>query len=175
MAARADVYLAPRNSHLAPAGQVVLAGDPATKVDRKATGARLAWLTPRIGVQQVEDSPKRILLAEDEYLVRLLVKDDLEESGFVVLEAGHGLDAIAMLEDPGDVDLLVTNLRMPGADGIEVAIAARARHPDIPIIFISATPQHLTSPRTPIPHHLMSKPFDTASLVELVRTLLRPG
>lgn len=140
-----------------------------------ATGARVAWLTPRIGVQQVEDSPKRILLAEDEYLVRLLVKDELEESGFVVLEAGHGLDAIAMLDAPDDVDLLVTNLRMPGADGIDVAVAARARHPGIPIVFISATPQHLTSPRTPTPHHLMSKPFDTANLVELVRTLLRPG
>ena len=123
----------------------------------------------------MEQSPKRILLAKDEYLVRLMVKDELESSGFVVLEAGHGLDAIAMFDDPDDVDLLVTNLSMPGADGIDVATAARARHPDIPIIFVSATPQRLTAARTPVPHHIMSKPFDTDNLVRLVRTLLHPG
>jgi CheY-like chemotaxis protein len=123
----------------------------------------------------MEQSPKRILLAEDEYLVRLLVKDELENSGFVILEAGHGLDAIAMFDDPDHVDLLVTNVSMPGADGIDVATAARKRHPNIPIIFINATPERLTSARTPIPHHLMSRPFDTDNLVRLVRTLLHPG
>ena len=117
---------------------------------------------------------KRILLAEDEYLVRLLVKDDLEENGFEVLEAGDGLDAIALLDQPGSVDLIVTNITMPSADGIAIAQAARARVQDIPIIFISATPQRLMSPRTPVPHHIMAKPFDTANLVELVRTLLQP-
>ena len=123
----------------------------------------------------MEHNPKRVLVAEDEYLTRLLVKDELEHDGFVVLEAGHGLDAIAMFDDPGEIDLLVTNLFMPGADGIAVATAARARHPNIPIIFISATPQRLTSAQTPIPHHIMSKPFDTDNLVRLVRTLLHPG
>ena len=85
----------------------------------------------------MEHSPKRILVAEDEYLIRLLVKDELEFNGFVVLETGHGLDAIAMFDDPDEIDLLVTNLRMPGADGIAVATVARARHPNIPIILTS--------------------------------------
>ena len=120
----------------------------------------------------MEQDAKRVLLAEDEFLVRLLVKDELEHSGFIVLEAGDGLDAIAMFDGPDAVDLLVTDVKMPGADGIEVATAARARHPQIPIIFISTMPQSLTSARTPVPHHLMSKPFDTDNLVRLARTLL---
>ena len=123
----------------------------------------------------MEKSPKRVLVAEDEFLVRLLVKGELEASGFAVLEAGHGLDAIAMIDEPDNLDLLVTNLNMPGADGIEVAAAARARYPTIPIIFISATPQRLTAARTPVPHHVMAKPFDTDNLVRLVKTLLQPS
>ncbi len=123
----------------------------------------------------MEQSPKRILLAEDEFLVRMLVRDELETSGFTVLEAVDGLDAIAMFDDLDEVDLLVTNVSMPGADGIDVATAARKRHPNIPIIFISATPQALTSARTPLPHHVMSKPFDTDNLVRLARTLLHPS
>ena len=47
---------------------------------------------------------------------RLLVKDELESRGFIVLEAGDGLNAIAMFDDLYEVDLLVTNVSMPGAD-----------------------------------------------------------
>ncbi len=114
------------------------------------------------------EAGKRVLVAEDEYLVRLLVVDDLVASGYDVIEAGHGHDAIQLLDDPDGVDVLVTNIRMPGANGIEVALAARARHPGIAVIFISATPEMVGSYPKLAPYHCVSKPFETSDLVRIV-------
>jgi CheY-like chemotaxis protein len=121
------------------------------------------------------EAGRRVLVAEDEYLVRLLVVDDLAASGYDVLEAGNGLDAIQLLEDPDGVDVLVTNIMMPGANGVEVALAARARHPAIPIIFISATPQMVGSHPDLEPYHSVSKPFDTSDLVRVVDAVSKPA
>ena len=117
----------------------------------------------------------RVLVAEDEYLVRLLVVDDLSSSGLEVIEAADGLEAMEVLGRGDRVDALVSNIRMPGADGITVAAAARKRYPGIPIVFISATPQLLTSNTTLAPYHCLTKPFDTSDLVRLVQRLLKAG
>ena len=117
----------------------------------------------------------RVLVAEDEYLVRLLVVDDLTSSGLEVIEAADGLEAMEVLGRGDRVDALVTNIKMPGADGIAVAAAAREKYPEIPIVFISATPQ-LFGPNLPLaPYHCLAKPFDTSDLVRLVQRLLTSG
>ena len=123
----------------------------------------------------MSDDRRTVLVAEDEYLVRLLVVDDLTTSGFDVIEAGHGLDAMEILKRETRVDALVTNISMPGADGIAVALAARHQYPELPVIFISATPQRLVSCPDLAPYHCISKPFETSDLVRLVRRLLDVG
>ena len=117
----------------------------------------------------------RVLVAEDEYVVRLLVVDDLTSSGLEVIEAADGLEAIEALERGERIDALVANLKMPGANGIAVAAAARERFPEIPIVFTSATPQILRSNPTLAPYHCLAKPFETSDLVILVQRLLTSG
>ncbi len=115
---------------------------------------------------------KRVLLVEDEWLTLMMVAEEFRRAGFTVVEAGRGDDALALIDKTDDIDALVTNFRLPGADGAEVATAARKRFPSLPIVFISATSQVLTSRRVPEPHHLMDKPFETDELVRLIRQLL---
>ena len=115
----------------------------------------------------------RVLVAEDECLVRLMLADELRDAGMDVLEAGRGEEAIELLQAPDAIAAVVTDIRMPGpVDGIAVAAAARQRHPDIHIVFTTATPHHLTAPHVPRPHHAMHKPYDVIRLVQLVIRLL---
>nr|WP_241749728.1 response regulator [Pseudoroseomonas aerophila] len=79
-----------------------------------------------------------MLLVEDAFLVRLVAKEALEKDGFEVLEAQNASEAIQVLESQDHVDIVVTDVRMPGkGDGVDVAVHARARFPEIPVIMTS--------------------------------------
>lgn len=83
------------------------------------------------------DAP-RILVVEDEFLIRLLVADHLRESGFIVLEAFNGEEAIAILKSGALVDLVFTDVRMPGAiDGLGLLDFIKQAAPDLPVIVTS--------------------------------------
>jgi DNA-binding response OmpR family regulator len=61
---------------------------------------------------------------------------------------------------------------MPGVDGIAVALHARERHPEVPILFVSARPDLLSLPRTPRPFSHLVKPFRMPDLLAKVRALM---
>ena len=70
----------------------------------------------------------RVLLAEDEGLIRLITKQFLQENGFEVTEAWNGEEAARLLNGPDSFDVLFTDVRMPGSlDGIALAEHARRR------------------------------------------------
>lgn len=78
----------------------------------------------------------RVLLVEDELLVRELAYEDLTEAGFDVTVANDGDEAVALLRDGGRFDLLFTDIRMPGeTDGWALADEARAITPDLRVIY----------------------------------------
>ena len=81
----------------------------------------------------------RLLIVEDEILVRAALRDYMEASGFLVLEAGNADDAIRILEHVGDeIDLVVSDIRMPGSmDGFGLADWIRNTQPDLPLILTS--------------------------------------
>lgn len=81
----------------------------------------------------------RLLIVEDEPLVRAALCDFLELSGFLVLEAGNADDAVHILERIGDeIDLVVSDIRMPGSmDGFGLADWIRSTQPDLPLILTS--------------------------------------
>ena len=89
----------------------------------------------------VSESATTVLIVEDEALVLSLLVDVLEEEGFRVVAAENGAAALLALEavehDGGRVDVLFTDIDMPGIDGIELARRARALRPDLPIIYAS--------------------------------------
>jgi DNA-binding response OmpR family regulator len=80
----------------------------------------------------------RILLVEDEMLVRMFAVDALEDAGFQVAEAGSAAEAMTLMGEPGTCcDALVVDLGLPDQPGDTLAHELRARHPDLPIVIAS--------------------------------------
>ena len=81
----------------------------------------------------------RILLVEDEILIRLAMADDLRQAGFIVVEASNADEAISVLNSTPDIALVVTDIRMPGRiDGVGLANWVRRHAPHIKIAIASA-------------------------------------
>ncbi len=79
-----------------------------------------------------------VLLVEDEENVREFAREALSESGYRLLEAGDGAQALALLAAaPGSIHLVITDLVLPGMSGRELAERARAAHPAMRLMFIS--------------------------------------
>ena len=86
----------------------------------------------------------RVLLVEDEFLIRLILAETLGDAGFAVTEAADGEEAVRRLDEDGPYDLLVTDVQMPGRfDGVAVARHARERLPDMPVVFATGRPDRV--------------------------------
>src|SRR5580765_6774187 len=81
--------------------------------------------------------PAKILVADDEQNLRRVLVALLRREGHEVVQAANGLEAIEQL-GKGDYDVVITDLRMPGADGMEVLRTASKNHPHVPVIMITA-------------------------------------
>ena len=79
--------------------------------------------------------PAKILVADDEQNLRRVLVTLLRREGHEVVQAANGLEAIDRI---GEVDIVITDLRMPGATGMEVLRAAAKTHPHVPVIMITA-------------------------------------
>src|SRR3569623_3229395 len=79
--------------------------------------------------------PAKILGADDEQNLRRVLAALLRRDGHEGVQAANGLEAIDRLSD---VDVVITDLRMPGADGMEVLRTANKHHPHVPVIMITA-------------------------------------
>ena len=79
----------------------------------------------------------RILVAEDEALFRSMLTDILTDLGHDVVEVANGAEALKCLATEA-VELVLTDLDMPFANGWDVIDAAKARHPDLPVFLVTA-------------------------------------
>ncbi len=118
--------------------------------------------------------PPRVLVA-DASGVRAVVVQALRAAGHAAMEAGDGAEALRLIADPAGIDLVVTDIDMPGFDGVDVATRARQRDPLVPILFITERTDAVTDRLTPPPCYCLSKPFTAAVLVEVAARLLAPG
>jgi CheY-like chemotaxis protein len=109
---------------------------------------------------------------EDESDLRTVMADSLSDAGFKVLEAEDGDHAVAILEDCERIDLLVTDIQMPGrCDGNVVAARARVSHLDLPVVYISGKPESLTNSIGP--HDVfVAKPFRPSAVIAAIQRLL---
>jgi len=115
----------------------------------------------------------RILLAEDDDSLRGFLARALERAGYDVTSCADGEEAIAAL-DQGDWDLLLTDIVMPGVDGIEVARQAVARFDGLRIMFITgfAAVALAAGDRTPPGARVLAKPIHLREIVAEVERMI---
>ena len=118
-----------------------------------------------------------VLLVEDQAAVRRLLFDYLISAGSIVLEAGDGEEAIRLAgEHPGLIDLLITDVKMPGASGFEVARTLARKWEGMKTLFISGYAQELADGIENLPPgaRFLPKPFARSEFLQNVNALL-PG
>jgi two-component system, response regulator PdtaR len=114
----------------------------------------------------------RILVVEDEALVRLATREDIEAAGFEVYEAFNADEAIQLLEAHPDIELIFTDVDMPGSmDGVKLAHYVRTRWPPVKIIVTSGY-QHVTPDQLPKGSIFFTKPYDPAQVRQKIELLL---
>jgi two-component system cell cycle sensor histidine kinase/response regulator CckA len=121
------------------------------------------------------DGFQRVLVVDDEQGLRDLVCRTLQAEGFSTLEASDGAEALTLMENAEPpIDLVVTDVVMPGVDGRELGRRLAQRWPDLPILYISAYDVNdifrRGSPKDSAP--FLQKPFPLDGLVTVVRGLL---
>jgi two-component system, cell cycle sensor histidine kinase and response regulator CckA len=116
-----------------------------------------------------------VLVVDDEEGLRTLVCRTLRAEGYGTLEAAHGAEALEIIEQAAEpVDLVVTDVVMPGMDGRELGRRLAQRWPTLPILYISAYDVNdifrRGSPRSSAP--FLQKPFPAEELITNVQQLL---
>jgi CheY-like chemotaxis protein len=103
-----------------------------------------------------------ILVVDDEEPVREVVTWMLQDAGHDVHSACDGLEALDFLSDHGPVDVVLSDINMPGLDGMELCSRVRERWPELPVILVSGRPP----PRGARP--FIAKPFRWDTLVRAI-------
>ena len=121
-----------------------------------------------------EPGSETVLLVEDEDVVRALARRVLEQRGYVVLETRNGLEAIGVAEmHDGDIDLLLTDVVMPGMRGHEVADRVAANRPGIRVLYMSGyADEALLGRAADGRSHFLENPFSNDALARTVREAL---
>jgi signal transduction histidine kinase/ActR/RegA family two-component response regulator len=137
--------------------------------------AATAASEPDLPREDLHGRGESILLVEDEESLRAMASRILARNGYLVCSAENGADAVRRAADPGfQVDLLVTDMVMPGMLGVEVVTRVRTTRPQLPVLFISGYAQqvldfHGIAARD---HDILQKPFAEAALLTRVRQAL---
>jgi two-component sensor histidine kinase len=114
----------------------------------------------------------KVLVVEDEMLLRIRAVDIVEDAGFTPIEAVNADEALAILESRSDVDLLFSDIQMPGSmDGLKLAHAVHERWPSIGIILVSGklTP---TDSERPADSRFFGKPLEVSQMIAEIQEMV---
>jgi CheY-like chemotaxis protein len=113
----------------------------------------------------------RILLLEDDPILRATLAEELEDEGYAVLAVGRGLEAVEAARRQR-FDLMLTDVRMEGMDGLEALERVRLLQPGLPALVITgyACAEDMQRARR-LASRIMSKPCDLGELLDAVGTL----
>ena len=116
---------------------------------------------------------KTVLVVDDEPVLRVLVREILQDEGYAVIDAVDGRSMLELLNGV-QPDLVLMDVMMPGIDGREAYRMLRSRtdSPDLPVVMMSAAVQ--PSKLDPSISAFLRKPFDLNELLELVAQLIGP-
>jgi CheY-like chemotaxis protein len=116
-----------------------------------------------------------VLVIDDEPTIRMLVAEVLAESGYSVIEAQDGPAGLRILESNARVDLLITDVGLPGGmNGRQVADAARVNRPDLKVLFITGYAENAIMRRGRLENamFILTKPFQMEILASRIREII---
>jgi two-component sensor histidine kinase/CheY-like chemotaxis protein len=130
---------------------------------------------PRFMPSGQADALRAVLVVEDEMMLRMRAVDMVEDAGFTAVEAINADDALAILESRSDIELLFTDIQMPGSmDGLKLAYAVHKRWPSIKIILVSGQLK-LTDSDKPADSRFFGKPLDVKQMVLEMQNMIGSG
>jgi two-component system cell cycle sensor histidine kinase/response regulator CckA len=164
-------------------GIVKQAGGAIRLWSEKGVGTSLDVFFPRVEEQaDVEaavepfvaaEGRETVLVVEDEEAVRRLIRTALELNGYRVLIAPDGVEALKLISSQtGPLDLVITDLAMPGMNGTELARKVKERLPAIEVLYISGYAEELRQSGEIDEAHFLQKPFTPKALSRKVREML---
>jgi PAS domain S-box-containing protein len=118
-----------------------------------------------------------VLVVEDEPVIRDLIVEVLEDLGYRALEASDGPSGLRILQSRRRIDLLVTDVGLPGLNGRQLADQARERRPDLKVLFITGYAENATLANGFLDPgmEMITKPFAVDALATKIRTMIRGG
>ena len=126
-------------------------------------------------MSQVSSDRPTVLVVDDEEDLRDIMRRMLERRGFDTLVAGDSEQAIATCRDhQGDIDVLVTDLGLPGASGGDLSRTAIALRPEMGVVYVSGLPKDIAVTKGLIGDDalLVKKPFTSELLIEALRLVI---
>ena len=118
-----------------------------------------------------EPNKTKVLIVEDEAIIRISAAATLEDAGYGVWEAANSTEALRVLKQQ-EINLLVTNVRMPGEmDGLDLVTCVRHRHPAIRALVVSGN-SSAGEAREAGAYAFLAKPYMAHSLVRSVNELI---
>lgn len=130
---------------------------------------------PSIETEIKQGAGETVLIIDDEPTIRMLISEVLGESGYAAIEADNGLKGLRILQSDARIDLLITDVGLPGGlNGRQVADAARAIRPDLKVLFITGFAENALvnngylSPDMAV----ITKPFVLSTLSQKIRDLI---
>jgi len=150
-------------------------------------GTLVKLFFPRVGTARQDATPignrvttptgsETILVVEDNDLVRSYVENELKELGYRVIAARNAPEALAILREPGEIDLLFTDVVMPGGMfGPELAKQAAKLRPGLEVLFTSGYTEHPLQPPDGLDGEarILNKPYRRTDLALMLRTVLK--
>ncbi len=170
-------------------GFVRQSGGQARIYSQPGEGTKVCLYLPRhVGGDRVFESPagaakaqrgegETVLVVDDEPSVRELINEVLEELGYAVLEAENGSAGLRILQSSRRVDLLVTDVGLPGGmNGRQLADAALVTRPDLKVLFITGYAENavLGEGHLKPGMHILTKPFSLETLGRRIKEIVAP-
>ena len=136
--------------------------------------AESAELPAELAAAPRAEQGETVLVVDDEPTVRMLVTEVLGNLGYTAIEAADGTAGLRVLQSDVRLDLLVTDVGLPGMNGRQLADAARERRPDLKVLFITGYAENavLSHGHLDPGMHVLTKPFAMDALASRIKDLI---
>ena len=125
-------------------------------------------------VSRLQGEGETLLVVEDDPAVRMIVLDELKELGYTTLEAIDGPTAIPILQSSQKIDLLISDVGLPGMNGRQIAEIGRQKRPALPVLFMTGYAQNAAARSEFLAPgmEMISKPFSMDEMAAKIRDML---